>query len=167
MAGKVRCHPTFRLYSVQVQGRGDGSGSMPHVKSGAPSHAEAGRHLSRFPVPEPGRAWLGLLWPTGGAGFGPQHVVFLSSPHPSPRAHKRGSAELLESLLSLPRSSSEHYWCAIAVQSAVLLRELLLRGPDPRRLPSFETPCRAVDVPPPPRSQTDQCGAHVATGPGE
>ena len=29
---------------------------------------------------------------------------------------------------------------------------LLLQEPDPGRLPSFETPCRAVDVPPPPHS---------------
>ena len=81
MAEKVRRHPTFRLHSVHVQGRGAGLGSMPHVKSGAPSRAEAGRHLSQFPVMEPGRAWLGPLWPNRGAGFGLQQS--LSGPHPT------------------------------------------------------------------------------------
>ena len=47
----------------------------PHAKSGAPSRAEAGGHLSRFPVPELGGAWLGPLWPNREAGFGPQHVA--------------------------------------------------------------------------------------------
>ena len=77
---KVRCHLTFRLHLVHVQGRGAGSGIMSHVKSGTLSRAKAERHLSRFPVPEPGRAWLGPLWPNGGAGFGQQCVTFRSSP---------------------------------------------------------------------------------------
>ena len=85
---KVRCHVTFRLHPVHVQGRGAGSGSMPHVKSGALRRAKADQHLSRFPVPEPGRAGLGPLWPNRGAGFGSQCIVFRSSPHPSP--YKRG-----------------------------------------------------------------------------
>ena len=42
-----------------------------HVKSGAPSHAEAGGNLSWFPVLEPGGAWLEPLWPNRGAEFGP------------------------------------------------------------------------------------------------
>ena len=92
-----------------------------HVKSGAPSRAKAGRLLSRFPVPEPDRVWLGPLGPNR-AGFGPQRVTFRSSSHPSPGAYKRGNAEPFEPRLS----SSEHYLRAIAVQSA-----LLLRGPDP------------------------------------
>ena len=62
----------------------------PHVKLGAPSRAEAGGHLSQFPVPEPGGAWLGPLWPNRGAVFGPQHIAFRSSPHPSPGVYKRG-----------------------------------------------------------------------------
>jgi len=71
--------------------------------------AEAGRQLSRFLVPEPGRAWLGPLWPNRGADFGPQRVAFWSSPHPSHRAYKRGSMEpLVSSLLgSLSHSSSD------------------------------------------------------------
>jgi len=63
-----------------------------HVKSGAPIHAEAGVHRSCFQVQEPGGAWLGPLWPNGGAGFGPVHVGFPYSPHPSPRDYKRGVA---------------------------------------------------------------------------
>ena len=74
-------------------------GECPHVKSGSPSHAEAGRHLSRFLVPEPGGVWLRLLWPSSGAGFGPQCIAFRSFPHPSPGAYKRSSAEPLRELL--------------------------------------------------------------------
>ena len=95
VAGKVRCHLTFRLHSEYVQGWGAGLGSMPHVKSGAPSRAEAGRQLSRFLVLEPGRAWLGPLWPNRGEAFGPQHVAFQLSPHPSPGAYKRSIAKPL------------------------------------------------------------------------
>ena len=104
MAGRVHCHPTFRLHSERDQSQGAGSGSMPYVKSRAPSHAEPGRQLRWFPVPKPGRAWLGPLWPNRGAGFGPQRIAFRSSPHPSPGAYKRSSMEPLES--SLARRSS-------------------------------------------------------------
>ena len=55
--------------------------------------------LSRVLVLEPGKALLGLLCPNRGAGFGLQRVAFRSLPHPSLGAYKRGSAELLESLL--------------------------------------------------------------------
>ena len=52
----VHCYSTFRLHSEHIQGQGAGLGSMFYVKSGAPSCAEAGKQLSRFLVPEPGRA---------------------------------------------------------------------------------------------------------------
>ena len=77
----IRC--TFK---ARVPARG----ACPHFKSGALSRAEAGRHLSRFPVPEQGGAGLGPLWPNRGAGFWPQHVAFRSSAHPSSGAYKRG-----------------------------------------------------------------------------
>ena len=148
------------LHSEHVQGQGAGSRSMPYVESGDPTHAETDGQLRLFLAPEPGRAWLGPLWPNRGAGFWPQHVASRSSPHPSPGASKRGSTEPLGSLsVSLFFRTCLVYDCQNAL--------LLLREPDPGRLPSFETPCRAVDVPPHPRSQMDQCGAHVATSPGK
>ena len=60
-----------------------------HVKPGALNRAEAGGHLSQFPVKEPGGAWLEPLWPNRRARFGPQCIAFWSSPHPSPGAYKR------------------------------------------------------------------------------
>ena len=60
-----------------------------HVQPGAPNHTEASGHLSRFPIPEPGEAWIELLWPNRGAGFGPQHIAFRSEPRASPGAYKR------------------------------------------------------------------------------
>jgi len=113
-------HSTFRLHSEHVQGRGAGSENMPYVESGVPTRAKVGGHLRRFPVLELGRAWIGPLW-SNRAGLGPQRFAFCSSPHPSPGAYKRGSAEPLDSLCSLLGSSLasslrslSRYRCAIA-----------------------------------------------------
>ena len=110
-----------------IQGWCAGSGSMSDVESGALNCAKGGGQLRSFLVPEPGRAWIGTLWPNRGAGFGPQRIAFWSSPHPSPRAYKRGSVEPLDSLRSLLGSSLAlhlhlasslcslyRYWCVIA-----------------------------------------------------
>ena len=94
--GKVHCFSAFRLHLEHVQGRGAGSGSMPYVESEALTHAGTDGQLRRFPVPEPGRAFRGQLWPNRGTGF--ESRRFGSSPHPSPGAHKRGSVEPLAPL---------------------------------------------------------------------
>ena len=102
MAGKVRCYSTFRLHSEHVQGWCASSGSIPYVESGASTHAEVNGQLRQFPVPEPGRAWLGPQWPHREAGFGSQCITFGSSPNPSPWAYKRQSAEPFTLFSSLP-----------------------------------------------------------------
>ena len=73
----------------------------------------------QFPALEPGKAWLGPLWPNNGAGFGLQQVAFGSSPHPSPGAYKRRSAEPLTLCFALFFSAPSALRWLLLVASAL------------------------------------------------
>ena len=123
------------------------------VKPRAPDHAEAGGNLSQFPVPEPGGAWLESLWPNIGVEFGPQHVVFWSSPHPSPGDYKREQHGAVERA-SL-RTSFGCGCCPLRAYSG--LSAVLLTCHHPREARRAHHQLQMVE----------QCGAHVAMIPGE
>ena len=92
MAEKVRCHPTFRLHSVHVQGQVASSGSIAHVKAGAPSRAEADLGISAGFRSRSlaGHGW-GRWGPIEEQDLG--HSVSLTGRHPTlHRGHLKGVA---------------------------------------------------------------------------
>ena len=90
-----------------------------------------------------GACVTGLLWPNRGAGFGPQRIAFRSSPHPSPGAYKRSSAEPLECVcLTLLQNI---IGMQLPSRTLFFFESLILGDCRPSRLPTMlSTSCRAT-----------------------
>ena len=88
-----RCALLFSIQTALGAGSGQGVGSCPMLSQELRAVSSQMGDLIHFLPQEPGRVWLGLLWPNREVGFRSQHVTFWSSPHLSPGAYKRRSVE--------------------------------------------------------------------------